>query len=251
LIESLTPVFLKTDDIILSTVYTLGLHMNSHSNFNFEHQSNYSRHSSGKWLENPEVHLTRGLDTTLHYWKDVVEHLAPARFKSKYVRENRKSILYEEAPWVIDSLWVSPEEKMNEEYLRFVIAEKEFGLELSHWAVQRIGGARAKFGSEKDYEELFHLYQRTAITAELYLYGAKAYYGFRAFLSTPENPFVTTATQEGLDGLQTVIEKIRAYPYEIPEGQYSWRKDADGAEDLYNKVTNGWEVYGGKKFSIQ
>lgn len=250
LIETLKPVFLKTDEIILSSYYTLGLHMNSHSNLNFEHQSNYSRHCSGKWLENPEVHLTRGLDTTLHYWKDVVEHLAPARFKNKYVTDDRKSILFDEAPWVIDSAWVTPQEKMNYEYLEIIVAEKEYGRKTAKWALETITSSKNLFRSAREFNELYQLYERTLITTELYLRGAQAYFGYRAYLVDQNNPDINATIEEGLSGLKKVIEEIRSYPEPGPSGQYSWTKDADRAERLYQQITQGWEVYQNMRYPL-
>ena len=84
-VGSLMPVFLETDEIIRSLIYKVGLHMNDHSRFEFDYPSIYSRHCSGKWLHNPVINPGHGIDNEFHYWKDIVEHLCPARYK----RENK------------------------------------------------------------------------------------------------------------------------------------------------------------------
>jgi len=115
-VDILTPVFMETDDIILSVFYTLGLNMTSHSRFELDYPSIYGRHCSGKWLKNPVISVGHGINETFHYWKDVVEHLSPARYKTKKTKDGEMTVLYQEVPWVIDNMWLSPEDKMNEKY---------------------------------------------------------------------------------------------------------------------------------------
>ena len=166
LVPYLKDVFLETDDIITSVYYTLGLHTNYHSALDFEYQENYSRHCSGNWIDNSMVTVEHNVNKTFHYWKDVVEHLSPAKYKSKYLTPGRKTILYRETPWIIDSNLVSSVEKMNMEYLNYIIREKKFGLAKALWALNKIKSAKSLFTAEKDYQELLLLYERTALTAE-------------------------------------------------------------------------------------
>ena len=120
-IPYLKPALGNSSEIILSSLYTLGLPLNSHSRLDIENDGAYQRHVSGKWMENMNIHLGHGIDTILHYWKDIVNHLAPAWYKSK--ESNQLSV---ESHWVLDSGWLAPVELMNESYLRLILNEKDF-----------------------------------------------------------------------------------------------------------------------------
>jgi hypothetical protein len=240
LVPYLKNVFLDTDEIITSVFYTLGLHMNYHSSMDFEYQSIYSRHCSGKWMENPTIFIGHGVNKKFHYWKDVIEHVSPARYKSKEVSQGERSTLYIEAPWVIDSNWVTPAEKMNLEYLKYIIHEKEYGVEKAKWALEIIKNAKQYFNSGNDFEELLYLYERTLLTAQLYLHASKAYFGYRCYLNTGSNGEIDKIIQEGLSGIKRISKEISSYPYSAPIGQFVWTKDAERAMLLYDEVMNGW-----------
>ena len=232
----LLPVFLETEEIIGSVFYTLGLHMNSHSRMNFEHQSNYSRHCSGKWLDPPLATIGHDLDTTMHYWKEVVEYLAPPRFKARYLDQGRPTILFEEVPWVIDSGWVSPVDRMNEEYLRLVVREKAFGLSKARWALDQVKAAEADMAHPEDYLELLHLYERTWLTARLYLAASKSYFGHRTLRQMPANAYVRNTLTEGRKEMMAVSSAMKEYPFPGPSGQYSWLGDLEYVERLYRET---------------
>ena len=249
-VDFLLPVFLETDDIIRSVIYTMGLHMNDHSRFEFDYPSIYTRHCSGKWLKNPVINLAHGIDKEFHYWKEIVEHLSPARFKMKSRRDGKNTILYDEAPWVIENGWVTPEDKMNEDYLKHVVTEKKYGVEKARWALQQVEKTESIISDQDDYEMLLHLYERTYLTARLYLAGARAYFGYRTYLNDPSNIKVKEIAAEGLEGLKTLSEEMKQYPDPGPTGQFSWIEDARRAMQLYNNITTGWDVYNNKKLEI-
>ncbi|MFB6343326.1 hypothetical protein ACE1ET_16495 [Saccharicrinis sp. FJH62] len=250
LVPYLKDVFLETDDIITSIFYTLGLHTNSHSRLDFDYQSNYSRHCSGKWLDNPTVKVEHNVNKKFHYWKDIIEHLSPARYKSKEISPGIQSILFREAPWVIDSNWVSPSEKMNKEYLNYIIREKEFGVEKAKWAVNKILSAKPYFTSKSDYKELISLYERTLLTAKLYYYSSKAYFGFRCYLNEGECKELNLIIKDGLSGIKSTCEEMNKYPNKGHHGQFYWIKDIDRANKLYKNITEGWGTYDNKKFDL-
>jgi hypothetical protein len=79
-VEVLTPVFQDTKEKIESIYYTLGLQCSRHSRFNLNYESIYSRHVSGKWLENPVAVVEHDVNKTFHYWKDLIETMAPAHY---------------------------------------------------------------------------------------------------------------------------------------------------------------------------
>lgn len=71
------------------------------------YKSSYGRHVSGKWLDPPVVFVSHEVNREFHYWTDIIEHLAPARFKRP------DAALNIEAPLVIQNRWVTPTEKMD------------------------------------------------------------------------------------------------------------------------------------------
>ncbi len=246
-VETLLPVFLETDDITLSIYYTLGLHMNRHSRFEFDYASIYSRHCSGKWLEHPVVRPGHGVDKEMHYWRDVVEHLAPPRHKAKLRDNGQPTTLYREVPWVIDSGWVTTEDRMNEAYLMDILTEKEYGVTKAQWALEQVKKAESMILDRAAYQELLQLYERTYLTARLYQAGAKAYFGYRTRLNEEENAVALVTAREGIAEIERVCEEIRAYPHPGPVGQFSWLDDTNRALAMVENITKGWDVYGGRK----
>ncbi len=249
-VDILTPVFMETDDILLSVFYTLGLNMTSHSRFELDYPSIYGRHCSGKWLKNPVISVGHGINETFHYWKDVVEHLSPARYKTKKTKDGEMTVLYQEAPWVIDNMWLSPEDKMNEKYLEYIITEKEYGVKKALWAVNEIKKVQSLVSDQSEYQELLQLYERTYLTSKLYLAGAKAYFGFRTYLNDTTNAKVKTIANEGLTSIEEITNEMHNYQHKGPTGgQFQWIDDTIRASDLYNKIKNGWNVYGSQKLN--
>ncbi len=229
-IPYLKPAFKLAPDIILSTLYTLGLPLNSHSRLDIENGSAYQRHVSGKWLDNKNIHLGRGNDTTLHYWKDIVNHLAPAWYKGE-----ESGQLAVESRWVLDSNWLEPTEKMNEAYLKLVLNEKEYGARKAREALNLVKDAEDCTENRVLYDTTRHIFSRTSITADLYLAMAKAYFGYRVFARGEEyrTDFIHRAMKEGLDELPVIIDAILTYPHKGPVGQYHWVEDAYRAMHFY------------------
>ncbi len=250
-VEILKPVFLETDEIIKSTIYTLGLHVAWHSTMEFDHTRNYALTCSGRWLDDPSVYVKHGINKEFHYWKDVVEHLAPARHKMKKKENGKRTQLYTSAHWVIDSNWVTPHDKMNSLYLNYIITEKEYGVEKAKWAMEEIKKAQSLIKDQSKYEQLLHLYERTYITSQLYLAASKAYFGYRTFLNDSTNNQVKTITKEGLDNIIQVTNQIKNYPNKGPVGSHYWLRDYKYALDLYKKITTGWDMYDNKKLNYK
>ena len=65
-------------DVVTSALYTLGTSTAKHSSLAYDpYDSNWGRHVSGKWIEPPVVQVGHGIDRQLHYWRDVIQTLAP------------------------------------------------------------------------------------------------------------------------------------------------------------------------------
>ena len=64
-------------------MYILGTNAAKHSSMDYDpYSSSYDRHVSGRWLEPPVVFVEHGINKEFHYWKDIINHIAPARFKT-------------------------------------------------------------------------------------------------------------------------------------------------------------------------
>jgi hypothetical protein len=240
-VPAIEPAFRQARETTLSTMYTLGLNISNHSQLDFDpYCSSYHRHVSGKWLEPPEVSVKRTVNRSFHYWTDLVDHLAPVSCK-------QSSTVDRELPWVVEEGWLDRNsDKMTEEYLRYIIKEKDHGVALAETSLQAVQDARDVLPAD-GYEELLALHERTLITAKLYRAVATAYFGYRVYVNDvePKNEKKLVRTiWEGLDEVMAVAQEIRAYDKPVPVGQWNWRSDAGRAETYYDRIANGWDRYG-------
>lgn len=232
--------FRRALDIVSASLYTLGTDIgHRHSRLNYDtHTSSYVRHVSGKWIEPPVVFVRHDLNRKFHYWRDVVDHLAPA-----YVK-NMRGPLWDEVPEVREAGWIRPGERMNEEFLRYILTEKDYGLAQAGTALAEIEMAEPAL-KPADYQELYQLFHRTVLTARLHRAVAAAYFGFRVWCRGPEyrTEYVVTTVLQGLNEIRAVVQLIRDYPEHYPLGQWDWGKDADRAERYYRAIAiDGWPL---------
>jgi len=231
----LKPAFKLAPEIILSSLYTLGLPLNSHSRLDIENDSGYQRHVSGKWREDMNIHLTHGIDTTLHYWKDIVNHLAPKWYKGTHSNQ-----LATESQWILETGWLEPIEKMNEDYLRLIVQEKDFSVNSAKRALQLVKEAKSLAIDSKIYNTTLQVFERTYLTARLYRSVARAYFAYRIMARGKEyrTDFVRATFEQGLEKMPGIIKAILNYPHPGPVGQYSWREDAFRAMRYYLEFRN-------------
>ncbi len=228
--------FANAFDLITSIFYTLGTHTCNHSRLDFDpYASSYARHVSGKWIDPPEVYVAHGVNRKFHYWRDIVEHIAPAWAKAGGARLC-------EVPRVVEAGWLTAEECMTEEYLRWILAEKDYGVRLAEASLQKVE-AVAPHLDETDFAELRHHFTRTLLTARLYRATASAYWGFRVwarggdYRSAP----VTEIARAGLLSMREAVAAIRAYPVPPPRGEWTWAKDAGMADQYWRWIVEeGW-----------
>lgn len=237
--QALIPVknaFSKAYDIVSSSLYTLGTNIANHSALNYDpYSSSYSRHVSGKWIDPPVVFVEHGIDREFHYWKEVVNHLAPARFKTDH------SLLATEVKDVLAQHWVEPVERMDSLYLNYVITEKQYGTRLASEALSSIRQARELL-TPPDYEELHQLFKRTYLTAQLHEAAATAYYGLRVYERG------TTYRYNGLDRqilfaverIETITDEMQSMKGTFPIGQWNWLNDVEMALFYKNKILTRW-----------
>ncbi|HKH90635.1 MAG TPA: hypothetical protein VKA54_02465 [Gemmatimonadaceae bacterium] len=238
--------FRNAFDIVTSSLYTLGTNVANHSRLDYDaYVSSYARHVSGKWIEPPVAHVRHGVNRDLHYWRDVVNRLAPPSAKEP----RGGGAQWNEVPWVRDSGWIQPGEQMDEATLRMVMTEKHWGVARATESLRAIEAGRRVL-RPADYAELHTLFERTLLTARLHEAVASAYFGYRVWTRGEafRTPVVRSAIRDGLRDIVTVSALIRAYPTPPPAGQWEWAKDADQAMKYREWITGGWAKYGGVRF---
>ncbi|MDQ2668174.1 MAG: hypothetical protein M3Z05_19560 [Gemmatimonadota bacterium] len=231
-----TRAFANAYDIVSSTLYTLGTNVANHSALDYDgYSSSYARHVSGKWLVPPIAHVQHGVNRDLHYWKDVVNHLAPPWVKTPTGAQ------WNEVPWVVDSGWVQPGEQMNAEFLGIVMTEKNYGVAKARESLAAIEAGRSAL-APADYADLHALFERTLLTARLHRAVAEAYYGFRVWArgDAYRTAELSVSIRDGLREIVEVSNAIRARGEKSPHGQWEWAKDAELAMKYHQWITTGW-----------
>ena len=228
--------FRNAFDIVTSTLYTLGTNTANHSALDYDpYASSYARHVTGKWVNPPIARVGHGVNRDFHYWRDVVDHIAPPWAKSE------RGAQWDEVRWVRDSGWVAPVERMDREYLGYVLAEKDFGVAKAEESLRHIEQARPQL-REGDYDDLHHHFARTLLTAQLHRAVAKAYFGYRVWARGGEHrtPDVTRTVRDGLREIEALAAAIEGYPVKPAAGQWKWVEDAGAARRYHQWITQGW-----------
>jgi hypothetical protein len=237
--------FKNAYDIVTSSLYTLGTSTASHSSLNFDpYSSSYLIHVSGRWIHPPVVFVRHDVNRQFHYWTDIIQHIAPAKFKIP------SAGLDKYAPDVIANKWVTPQECMNEEYLHYLVTEKKYGVTKAAAALVNVENAKSFIEPEK-YKVLYNTFYRTLLTARLYEAVTEAYFGYRIYArgESFRTKAVATCIQEGLTKILSVTKEMDAYNEPYPKGQWDWKSDAQMALTYYRLIAeNGWPEYGGVVF---
>ena len=235
-VPHLAAAFGNAFDIATSTLYTLGTNTANHSALDYDpYASSYARHVSGKWLEPPIARVGHGVNREFHYWRDVIDHIAPPWAKAP------DGAQWDEVPWVAEEGWLHPGEMMDAEYLGYVLTEKAHGVALAEESLEHIEAARPVL-SAADYEDLHHHFARTLLTTRLHHAVAQAWFGFRVWSrgGSHATPEVEATVREGLAGIQEVARQIEEYPVKPASGQWKWEDDAEQALTYYEWITTGW-----------
>ena len=241
----LKPAFQSAYDIVTSVLYTLGTNSACHSGLNYEpYSSSYNRHVSGKWIDPPTVFVKHNINKEFHYWKDVIEHLSPGRFK------DANGMLKIEYPRALKENWVTPSEQINSEYLKYVYTEKLYGINLAEKALELIQEAKNVLEYDK-YVELNDIYERTLLTAKLHKATFTAILGYRLYVKN--NGELDNESkrilEESLSEIPVISQEISNRPGTYPVGQWDWKRDAREAMKYYDKMTNtGWKDYNNVKY---
>jgi len=226
--------FKNAFDIITSVFYTLGTNTTNHSQLNYDpYSSHWARSVSGKWLDPPVIFVEHGVNREFHYWKDIINTLAPDWAKAGGTQLH-------EIPWVIENKWLTRGEMMNEKYLSYIKTEKEYGVKLTEESINQIEKAKP-FLSDEQYQELFHYFNRTLLTARLHKAVATAYFGYRTYARGDEFQTSTLINDisKSLSEIKIVSALIQNYPVYTPSGQWNWTNDAKKALEYYEWITQG------------
>lgn len=224
--------FKKSFDIATSILYTLGTSTADHSSLNYENNKwSYNRHVSGRWMEPPVTFVKHNVNKEFHYWKDIINHIAPTQYKTP------DSPLYTEAKYVLDHHWVEPCEQMDRLYYDYILTEKKYGVELASEAMANIEEVKDKL-AERDYEELYQLFYRTYLTARLHEAVCTAYYGYRIYKRGEY--FHPTGLRNqiisSLERIEDISKEMNLLRNTYPVGQYDWLKDVDKALQYRNRI---------------
>lgn len=255
-VPALQAAFANAFDIVTGVLYTLGTSTANHSALDYDpYRSHWARHVSGKWLDPPIARVGHGVNKDFHYWKDVVNTLAPV-----WAKEGGTQLA--EIPWVLEKGWLDQKnDLMNEQYLRYVLTQRDHAISLVRESLQHVQAARP-YLSEQDYNDLYHHMMHTLLTARIHRAVSAAYWGFRIYAQGEENRtlYVMNETRQGLRDILGITAEIDAYPVKPPSGQWNWAKDADAARRYYRWIVEeGWpdstdgykNPYAGMKFPIQ
>jgi|WetSurMetagenome_2_1015567.scaffolds.fasta_scaffold73299_1 hypothetical protein len=231
-IPFLKPAFEKAPDIILSSFYTLCLNTTDHSQLNFENRLTYTSNVAGRWMENPVVKIGHGINRQFHYWTDIVNHLAPAWYKQPDLINQRI------IPEVFSNNWLQPEELMDSTWLDYVLTEKQFGINLAKEALVSIKSAKSSIHDSQKFNTLYHIFNRTLISARLWKAYTQVYYGQRIWQrgESFRNLKLKTLIQEGMDELDMVSTEMDEYREKGPIGLYAWERDAQTAKKLVAEI---------------
>lgn len=239
------PAFENSFDITTSVHYTLGIQNANHTSLNYDRRWVYLGHNSGKWHKNKECYVAHDVNRTFHYWKDVANHLCPARYK------NNTGQLGAGIPFVFENNWFQEEELMNVAYLNYIVTEKNYGVNLAQSSLEEIKKAQTMVADTAAYNTMYYIFERTEITARMFRAAAKAYFGYRVYCRGEEyrTEDLQTIIWDGIDEMKMVAQEIRDYKHKGPVGQFSFESSATLADEMIIKITkDGWEkgMYGGQ-----
>lgn len=214
--------FQKAFDIVTSVFYTLGTNLTDHSSLNYENNKwGYSRHVSGRWIDPPVVRVEHDVNRTFHYWKDIINHIAPVQFKSWF------SPSFVEVKGIFEKRWINVDEKMDSLYYRYIVTEKRYGVRLAAEALSEIEKTKSVLDSVV-YNELQQLFYRTYLTATLHEAVCTAYYGIRIY--TRDKKLHPKMLKEdilsALERITLTADEMTQMRGSYPIGQYNWLNDA-------------------------
>jgi hypothetical protein len=214
----LKPAFESAFDIITSTLYTLGTNTANHSALDYDpYSSSYARHATGKWSED-SIYIGHGVNKSFHFWKDIMNILAPKWAKKGGTQLN-------EIPQVLEKKWLDTLENLDLPFLNLILTEKKFGISRSRLALDNILSAETLL-TEKDFKQLKSYFEKTYFISRLHLAVCKVYFGTRAFLNDIKNSYeIRAVVHEGIEEIKNLNLEIELSFLSKNTGDWQWEKD--------------------------
>jgi hypothetical protein len=240
----LLPAFNTAYAIVTASLYTLGTNTANHSALNYyPYKSSYTRHVSGKWWQPPTVFVAHNVNQQLHYWKDIIQQISPPEFKTA------KAGLADDMPIAIDSQWLTPTENITPTFWQYIVTEKKFAVSTAQHALQQIVKAKP-YLQQQAYQQLYQLFYRTLLTAQLHQATATAFFGYRLYVKDTSSFSKVQRWQlsNALQQIEIVSKTILQYNIPYPKGGWNWQDDATQALQYKNLIQQGWAAFGGKAF---
>lgn len=237
-VEFLKPAFENALEIAKSSLYTLGTNTADHSRLNYaENQWAYNRHVPGRWLNPPEVFVGGAVNKKFRYWEDVVNKIAPVRYKK------RNSVYEREIKDVFEKGLIEERECMDWAIFRDIVSEKYYAANLAKESLRLVESAKPHL-KEADYAKIRPLFLRTYITASLHSEVCKAYFGARLYSRGGEfeSGELKNTIEAAAGEIARLAKEIKDFKGSCPKGQYDWRGDANSAlrhRDIALKLVGG------------
>lgn len=220
-VKYLKPALMCGRDVVEGTMYILGLSTSHHSNFTLEAPSTYSRHVSGRWTSSEYFRPGHGVDRELHWWKDIVNKLAPVSCKTGLDPKRAAEIAY-----AFENGWLSGEEEMDGQYLDYVIRWVKDCRKNTMKGFRKLKRGE-KVLSECGYNQLYDLFERSLMCLDLRGDAAVCYWGSRIW-SRGEG-YRTGSLRRKVDRaaarLEKTLESYENYDKVFPKGTWDWCAD--------------------------
>ena len=155
----LKPAFDSAWNVIMASMYTLGLHQANHSRLNFHRQTIYQTHTTGEWYRPDEQmrFIKHGVNKWFHNYKDIVDGLAFPAHKAD------TAALIRDLAWVVDSNWLVPEERFTIELFEDMLTEKQYAINLAKQNLALVVEALPYIKDTKTGQDLFHTFERNLL----------------------------------------------------------------------------------------
>ena len=220
-VRHLVPALLAGKDVIEGSMYILGLSTTHHSVFTLEDQSSYARHVPAHWTAGQTVRPGHGVNKELHWWKDLVNSLAPPALKSPDTRQGREIAAVHDAG-LLDSM-----EDITPEYVYYVDKWTADCLRNTRKGLKHLQKARKSIDA-REYQQLSDLYERSIMCIELRRRAALCYWGRRAWErdgGAMRSKRLRKLLRRASTGLDKSLEAYEVYDKPYPMSAWDWASD--------------------------
>ena len=224
-VRHLVPALLAGGSVIDGTMYIMGLSTTHHSKLDFEDQSTYARHVPARWTQGKTVRLGHGVNKRFHWWKDLVNILAPPALKSP---DGRQAHEIDEA---FSKGWLDQDENITPKYVRYIDRWTERCIKDARKGQRHLRKARRAL-DKSEYRELSDLYERSLMCLRLRRSAAICYWGGRAWQRDGgryRSRGLRRRINRACNQLDKSLEAYRRYDKPYPSAAWDWKSDAEAA----------------------